>query len=190
MVTQVLKTTWEALDQRFSLRLTLLKVTFGIIWMTLASQICFFLPFSPVPITLGPNAAVFLGLMLGPRYAAASLTLWAAMGLMGAPLFAGWQAFISPKTGYILGYIPSAYCMGYLMQRIQKKSAGMIFAAALVAHVPLYAMGLLWLSSYVCFGQVLALGLIPFLPGLIIKTGILSGVASRLLERESGQPSP
>lgn len=175
MATQVLKTTWEGMSQR-----SLLKVAFGIVWMTIASQICFFLPFSPVPITLGPNAAVFLGLMLGPRYAAASLGLWAAMGLMGAPVFAGWQAFMSVKTGYVLGYIPSAYCMGYLMERIQSKSAAMIFLVALIAHVPLYAMGLLWLSAYVGFGNVLALGLIPFLPGLVIKTGILSLVASCL----------
>lgn len=178
MATQVLKMTWEGLSQR-----SLLKVAFGIAWMTLASQICFFLPFSPVPITLGPNAAVFLGLMLGPRYAVASLSLWAGMGLMGAPVFAGWQAFISPKTGYILGYIPSAFCMGYLMEQVQRKSAGVIFTAALVAHIPLYVTGLFWLSSYVGVDKVLSLGLIPFLPGLVIKMGILSGVASRLLRR-------
>jgi len=178
MTTQVLKATREGLTQR-----SLLKVAFGILWMTLASQICFFLPFSPVPITLGPQAAIFLGLMLGPRYAAASLSLWAVMGLMGAPLFAGFQAFVSPKTGYILGYIPSALCMGYLIERIRKKSAGMIFTAALISHVPLYVMGLLWLSTYVGFGKVLAMGLIPFMPGLVVKTGILSAVSSRFFQK-------
>lgn len=178
MATQILKTYWKGVSRGSALRIAL-----GIAWMTLASQVAVFLPFSPVPITLGPNAAVFLGLMLGPRQAALALSLWAAMGLMGAPVFAGWQAFVSVKTGYILGYIPAAACMGWLMEQMERKTMGAIFSAALLSHIPIYILGLLWLAPYVGSSHVLAVGLVPFLPGLIIKTGILSLAASAWVRR-------
>ena len=156
----------------------LAKVAFGLIWMTLTSQIAVFLPFTSVPITLGPTAAVFLGMMLGPRYAAASLVTYVAMGLMGLPVFAGWSAFLSPRTGYLIGYIPAAFCMGWLVERISHLNAWKIFAAALFSHMPLYICGVIWLTPYVGVKNVLMMGVVPFLPGLVLKTAVLSSAAA------------
>lgn len=156
------------------------KILFGLLWMTLASQICVPLPFH-IPITLGPQAAIFLGMILGPRYGTLSLMSYIALGAMGAPVFAGWRPFLSgPTVGYLIGYIPAAWCMGWAMQRMPLPTAFKAFCAALFSHIPLYACGLMWLVPFVGWDNVLSVGLFPFLPGLFIKTAALTGSVHKI----------
>lgn len=171
----------ESCRARINARM-LCKIALGCVWMTLASQIAVPLPFTTVPITLGPQAALFLGMFIGSWQGAASVALWAWMGLNGAPVFSGWSAFIDPTTGYIVGYILGAWMMGRLMRWVDSPSPTSIFCTALVAHLPIYLCGLSWLALYVPIGKLLAFGFWPFLPGLFIKTALMS-LAAALVKR-------
>lgn len=160
----------------------LCEVILGCLWMTLASQVAVSLPFTTVPITLGPQAAIFLGMFIGPRRGASSVALWAWMGLNGAPVFPGLGAFVDPTMGYIFGYILAAGMMGMFKERIRFLSAGKVFSAALASLVPIYLCGLSWLALYVPIEKVLTFGFWPFLPGIFIKTTLMS-LAATLLKR-------
>lgn len=171
----------EVRKARIHIRL-LGEVLLGCVWMTLASQIAVSLPFTTVPITLGPQAALFLGMFLGPKPGAASVALWAWMGSHGAPVFAGWSGFIGPTWGYIVGYILGAGLMGGLMERMPSPSPAKIMVVAVVSLLPVYLCGLSWLALYVPIDRVFALGFWPFLPGLFVKTALMS-LSKGLLKR-------
>ena len=75
--------------------------------------------------------------------------------------------------GYIVGFIPAAYVVGFLCERGWDRKLQIILAM-LVGNIVLYIPGLIWLATFVPEGKVLALGLYPFIPGDLIKLGIAS----------------
>lgn len=81
------------------------------------------------------------------------------------PVFAGLKGGIAvlfgPTGGYILGFIPAAFVVGWLLEKD-------IIAFAL-GNVIIYAFGLPWLAFFVGWDQVLQMGLLPFLPGDLLK---------------------
>src|ERR687896_1615058 len=72
-----------------------LLVLAGTAFVALAAQISIPLPFTPVPITGQTFAVVLVGASLGAVRGCASLSLYLAAGLAGAPVYAdgkhGWE---------------------------------------------------------------------------------------------------
>ena len=79
------------------------------------------IPLPMVPINLALFAAHLAGAVLGAKYGALSVTVYAALGLVGVPVFAGFGA--GPATlfgrtgGYVLGYILAAAIAGLWRER-------------------------------------------------------------------------
>jgi biotin transport system substrate-specific component len=76
------------------------------------------IPIGPVPIVL-QNLFVFLsGLLLGPRWGAASIGVYLLAGSLGLPVFAGGVGgigrFVGPTGGYLLGFLPAVYVIGWI----------------------------------------------------------------------------
>jgi len=76
------------------------------------------IPIGPVPIIL-QNLFVFLsGLLLGPRWGAASIGVYLLAGALGLPVFAGGVGgigrFAGPTGGYLLGFLPAVYVIGWI----------------------------------------------------------------------------
>ena len=74
-------------------------------------------PFTLVPATMQTFAVLLIGMILGPRLAAATVILYLAQGTVGLPVFAkggGFMYFAGPTGGYLLGFIFAAYFSGMI----------------------------------------------------------------------------
>ncbi len=87
-------------------------------------------------------------------------------GSVGLPVFAR----ATPASyGYLAGFVAAAFIVGWLAERGWSRDVLRSILAMIGGEVAIYVFGLAWLSRYVGWGQVLALGLFPFLIGDAVK---------------------
>ena len=142
------------------------------------------IPFSPVPVTLQVFFVLLAGSMLKSKWGGLSMIVYTLLGIAGLPVFAGGSSgmgvLFGPTGGYITGFILAAYAIGKLSEKADK-SGLFINALNMSAGVlMLYACGFIQLMFVADMGPgtSLALGVIPFLPGEIVKTGVAAYIAS------------
>ena len=132
------------------------------------------IPLQPVPVTGQTLGVLLAGMMLGRKRALTAIVAYLTLGLIGFPVFAngafGLATLIGPTGGYLLGFIPAAFVMGWLGDKGWYNKALTAVSALLIGHMIIFAMGLLWLAHFTGWSSVLAAGLIPFLPGALAKT--------------------
>jgi len=137
------------------------------------AQIRIPLPFTPVPITGQTFGVLLTGALLGSRYGTFVVIAYVVQGLSGLPVFAGLKGGIAvlfgPTGGYILGFIPAAFVVGWLLEKGWYKNLVLTIIAFALGNVTIYAFGLPWLAFFVGWDQVLQMGLLPFLPGDLLK---------------------
>jgi len=132
-------------------------------------------PFSPVPITAQTLVVLLTGALLGRRRGAATLLGYMAVGALGLPFFAG-AGLTGPTGGYLLGFVAAAYLTGLLVERGWGRRPGSALLALLAGNLAIYAVGLPWLALFVGPRAVLALGLLPFVVGDLLKVVCAAGV--------------
>ncbi|MFQ6067171.1 MAG: biotin transporter BioY, partial [bacterium] len=138
------------------------------------------LPFTPVPITLQTFFVLLGGAVLGRRLGALSQILYLGLGSLGLPIFAGVSGGLSrlvgPTGGYLIGFVLAAHLVGRMAER-GKASLWSLMLIMGVGEAIILFSGTLWLAWVlrIGIGQSLCLGLIPFLPGDLVK---LMGAAS------------
>ena len=144
----------------------------------LAAQIEFRVPWSPVPITGQTFAVLLTGAVLGARRAFLAQLLYLAEGASGLPVFAGGAfglvKFAGPTGGYLLAFPFAAAVTGALAERGWDRHFFTMLSAMLLGSVVIFASGLAVLSRFVPADQLLAAGLLPFLPGDLIKSSLAS----------------
>ena len=142
----------------------------------LAAQIEFRVPWSPVPITGQTFAVLLSGAVLGARRAFLAQLLYLAEGASGLPVFAGGAfglvKFAGPTGGYLLAFPFAAAVTGILAERGWDRHFFTMLAAMLLGSVVIFASGLAVLSRFVPADQLLGAGLLPFLPGDLIKSSL------------------
>ena len=79
------------------------------------------IPIGPIPIVL-QNLFIFLsGLLLGPRWGAASVGIYLLAGVCGLPVFAGGTGgparLIGPTGGYLMAFLPAVWLIGAISAR-------------------------------------------------------------------------
>jgi biotin transport system substrate-specific component len=153
-----------------------LLVVGGSLLIALSAQVAIPLPFSPVPVTGQTLAVLLVGALLGCRRGASSLLVYLAEGVVGLPVFAGGGSgllwLLGPTGGYLVGFIAAAWLVGWLCQRGWDRRAGTAALAMVLGNAVLYLCGLCWLARFVGTERVLALGLLPFVPGDLIKVAL------------------
>jgi len=146
------------------------------------AQVAIPLPFSPVPITGQTFAVLLTGALLGSRLGFAAILAYLAEGSAGLPFFAGggsgFAKVSGPTGGYLVGFLAAALVVGWLAERGWDRDVPHAVAAMLAGEVAIYVFGLGWLSRFVAGGQLLALGLTPFIPGDAIKLAAAAIVLS------------
>ena len=160
--------------------------------VALAAQVSIPLPFTPVPITGQTFAVVLVGASLGAIRGCASLSLYLAAGLAGAPVYAdgkhGWEVVSGATGGYLVGFIVAACLTGLLAERRWDRRFSSAVAAMLTGNVVIYLIGLPWLAVVLdtSLERTLELGLYPFVAGDVLKlylAGALLPAAWRLVKR-------
>lgn len=159
-------------------------VVAGAVALTLIGQISLPLPFTPVPVTLGTLAVLGVGGLLGARRALGSVALYAAAGVAGAPVLAGWSSGATASFGYVLGYAPAAVIAGWALGRTadgDRRPLPVRIGLMLVASALVYVPGLIWLKAVtgVAWGSAVGLGLVPFVIGDILKSVVAALLPSR-----------
>ncbi len=148
-------------------------------------------PGSPVPITLQTLFVLLAGMTLGPRLGTLSMGFYLLLGMTGYHVFAaaswGHGNVLGPTGGYLIGFVLAQPVIGALARRSRGRSPGLL-AAALAGNMVIFAVGLLWLQVWMQATptQALAMGLGPFIPGLILKTAA-AVAGGRLLQPLSGK---
>ena len=145
------------------------------------------LPNGPVPISLATLGVLLAAYVLGPLKGAAASAVYVILGAAGVPVFGnftgGFGIIAGPTGGYIAGYILLALISGWFIHkfydRIWLQFAGMCLGTAV-----LYALGTAWLAhaAGMNFPEALAAGVLPFIPGDIIKM-VLAIVLGRAVNR-------
>jgi biotin transport system substrate-specific component len=150
----------------------------------LLAQAAVRLPWTPVPATLQPLAVFLLGAALGSRRGALAMLLYLAEGAAGLPFFAGGAAgaahLAGPTGGYLAGFVPAAFVIGWAAERGWDRSPWKALGAMLLGSMALFACGLAQLAAWVPRGQVLAAGLYPFVWGDVLKMLVAAGLLPAL----------
>lgn len=173
---------------------TVVLVLTGTLLTAAASQIRIPLGFTPVPINLGTLAVVLTSGVLGARRGTASIGLYLVLGLVGLPIFQGWNGGWTYATGatagYLVGYLVMALIVGTAADRGRDRRPIPFLAAIVLANAAVYVLGASWLAYelYVpMFGGASSaweLGVRPFLAGDAVKmlaAGLLFPAAWRFV---------
>jgi biotin transport system substrate-specific component len=145
------------------------------------------IPIGPVPINLATFAVFCAGALLGSRLGALSLAVYAALGAVGAPVFAmfrgGLGALAGPTGGSIVGYIPAAFLTGLLIEKINKSNKIYPYPAAMLTGMfSCFILGTAWfvVSTGTGLAEALMLCVVPFLPGDFLNIAAATLLARRL----------
>jgi biotin transport system substrate-specific component len=145
----------------------------GSIFLALMAQFAIPLWFTPVPVTLQTLGVMLLGALLGSKKGAWAVLLYICEGVLGFPVFAGGSAgsgvLFGPTGGYLLGFVLSAYLVGFLLEKGWQKNYGLTLAALALSSLMTLIVGAFWLCFFVGGNNALALGVYPFLIGCGIK---------------------
>lgn len=143
------------------------------------------IPFVPVPITLQTFFVLLAGTVM-KRLAVLPAGLYILFGALSLPVFhngtAGIGILLGPTGGYIIGFIPAALVVGLAYEHMTAyiRVTGLVIGTAVI-----YACGVTWLclSTGLPLLMGVILGVLPFIPGDIIKGIAVYVMADRLESR-------
>ena len=146
------------------------------------------IPMWPVPITGQTFAFLLVGASLGPIRAAIATSAYLLLAVAGLPVLAaqadgshttGLAVLALPTLGYLVGFIVASVALGWFAKLAWDRKVLKAVVSFLVAEVIIYACGLPVLAGFFAanglpadVGTVLALGLVPFIVGDVIKAGL------------------
>lgn len=144
----------------------LLTTTSAALLLGLAANIS--IPTYPVPFTLQSLAVLLIGAFLGRKLGALAIIQYLVLGAIGLPLFAngsgGIMALASPSSGYLYGYVFSAYLAGFAAEKGYDRRFILGLIAFACAHQLLFVFGVVYLMGYlhITLIDALKVGYLPF----------------------------
>jgi len=150
----------------------------GSIIVALSAKIVIPLPFSPVPVTGQTLAVLLVGALYGSKRGSLAVLAYLAEGISGLPVFAqggGILYLFGPTGGYLAGFVFGAYITGWLSERGWDRKVLYTLLAMSIGNIAIFFLGVAWLYRFVG-SKALVVGIIPFIPGGIIKTIIAAAL--------------
>ncbi|MCM1112567.1 MAG: biotin transporter BioY [Muribaculum sp.] len=146
------------------------------------------IPVSPVPISLGSLAVYFAVTVLGMKRGTISVLLYILLGLAGLPVLSNFTGgagkLLGPTGGYIIGYLFLSLILGFFVDHWKNRPAANL-AGAVLGTLVLYLFGTLWLGFqlHLDFLSALWAGVIPYIPGDLVKIVVALAVGMQLRKR-------
>ena len=144
----------------------------------LLAQFRFYLPGNLVPVTGQTFAVLLAGILLG-KWGGISQGMYVGFGAAGIPWFQGLNGgigyLVGPTGGYLIGFIFTAFFLGYFMDRyIRSRSflsmlALMLFANFVLIYVPGLLLLYFFMGTSIGILELLMTGMIPFVAGDLVK---------------------
>lgn len=141
-----------------------------------------------VPISFTNLAIYFSVYILGRKSGTLSYIVYLLVGLAGLPVFSGFTGgfpkMSGPTGGYLIGFIFMALISGIFIDHFSKKTY-MCFLGMMLGTIVTYIFGTAWLAfqSNLTFNAALTLGVLPFIPGDLIKMVIATLIAPKIKNR-------
>ena len=139
----------------------------------ICAQVSFWIGMVPVS---GQTFGVLLaGAFLGSRRGALSQLSYLAIGTTGIPYWfalggpPGIARLVGPTGGYLIGFIATAFIVGWLAERGWDRRVWTAALAMLAGSMVMYIFGLSWLAHFTPEGSLLQVGLYPFIVGDLLK---------------------
>ncbi|MGE5554560.1 MAG: biotin transporter BioY [Betaproteobacteria bacterium] len=161
------------------------------------------IPLSPVPLSGQSFGVMLAGALLGPYLGPLAVLTYLLLGLAGLPVFAGGHAgpgvLFGPTGGYLWGFVAGSWVIGLLTDVRKKQPAWKtLLGIALGGIVVVYALGVSQFALVAGFSlrRALAVGVLPFLPGDLVKAAAAAAVVRRpairrvMLDYFAGRPTP
>lgn len=142
--------------------------------IVIGGYLSFPIPYSPVPIVLSDFFVMLAGLILGASWGAASVGMFLFIGALGIPVFtggkAGLAALFGTTGGFLFGYLIGIFIIGLISGK-GKPSFIKDLIALIAGNLIIFGLGVPWLKlvSKLNWDNALAWGLIPYIPGNIVK---------------------
>lgn len=168
------------------------KIVFTALFAALTA-VCGFIsipvPGTPIPIVLQNMLVVLTGLMLGPVWGVCATLLFLLAGALGLPVFSGGTGGIArlmgPTGGFLYGYALATLVAGTIAQRPRyggKDSAIRLIVATVSGFVVMYVPGVIHFMRVMdkTFGQTMALCVVPYIPGDIVKAVLAVLISAKL----------
>ena len=153
-----------------------LLVVVGTALLALSAKVNVPLPF--VPMTLQTLVVLLISAGNGWRLGVTTILAYLAEGALGLPVFAGpaggLAPLLGPTAGYLTGFVVAALLAGLLAERGWDRSVPLLFAAMMLGHAAILALGCLWLAYGVKLGvdKAVMVGVVPFLAGSLVKSAL------------------
>ena len=163
-----------------------LLVTAFSLLTAISAQVTIHLPF--VPLTMQTFVVLLTGALLGPRLGFLAMALYLGEGLAGLPVFAEGHSAWTPGTlpgipvifglsaGYLFSYPFAAAFVGWLAERGWDRRPQTMLVAMLLGSLIIFALGAGWLGHLLGYTHAFALGVLPFLPGDVLKALLAAGL--------------
>ncbi len=142
------------------------------------------IPVYPVPVSL-QTLFLYLCVLVLKEKAPLSMAIYLAMGAVGLPVFArgmaGYAVLIGPTGGFLLGFLLASLASGLLLRWAGNRKFADIAAVGLCMSL-VFGIGWLWLSGWMGwnFWGALWAGVVPFLPGDLLKAAVAVGVNKKI----------
>jgi biotin transport system substrate-specific component len=161
-----------------TLALKAMAVLLGTLFLASSSWIE--VPMVPVPMTMQTFAVTMVGALYGWRLGTITVLAWLGEAMIGLPVLSGGGGgahhFVGPTAGYLAGFPAAALLVGYLAER--GWTAGSLvrgFGVMLLGNALILALGAAWLTVLIGGDQAIALGVLPFLLGAVLKSALAAG---------------
>jgi biotin transport system substrate-specific component len=166
-------------------------IVLGSLFLALSSYVQ--VPMVPVPVTMQTLAVALVGALYGWRLGGITIIAWLAEGALGLPVLAGGASgmhhFVGPTGGYLFAFPIAGALMGWLAERGWNGNRVILaFLGMLLSHAVCLLLGAAWLAVLIGPERAIALGVMPFLLGTLLKSGL--GAAMLKLLARGGMRAP
>ncbi len=176
-----------------TLALKAMAVLLGTLFLASSSWIE--VPMVPVPMTMQTFAVTMVGALYGWRLGTITVLAWLGEAMIGLPVLSGGGGgahhFVGPTAGYLAAFPVAALLVGYLAEC--GWTAGNLvrgFGVMLLGNALILALGAAWLAMLIGRDQAIALGVLPFLLGAVLKSALAAGAVEgsrRLIRTPAGR---
>jgi biotin transport system substrate-specific component len=152
----------------------------GVLLTAVAAQIQ--IPAFPVPFTFQTLAVLLIGATYGASRGAATMAVYALVGVLGAPVFSnassGIEVILGARGGFIIGFIFAAALIGKLAEMNWSSVAFKMFASWILSSLVIYAIGVpvLAMSAYSADLFAAAAVMAPYLIWDAVKAVIAAAI--------------